>query len=138
MVALAQLIALRAAAEGEDALATSIGVKKHLSSLYMTHIKEEDWENVWRKDIGFDCKTHFSIFLPQKPIVFGKIAHPHLAVLGLCCCAGSFSCSEQGYALVAEHRLHWVAFRGVREHGLQNSYRFPAVACGLSSCSSDL
>ena len=85
-----------------------------------------------------DCKKHILGYIPplKKPIVF-KIIYPHLAVLGLRCCAGSsLVAASRDYALVAEHRLHTVAASLVTEHGLQNSQVSVAVACGLSSCSS--
>ena len=64
----------------------------------------------------FHNQQHFTFYI-KKILVIKKYIYLFLVVLGLCCCARAFlSCGEQGFLLIAVHRLFTVVASLVSEH----------------------
>ena len=65
----------------------------------------------------FPQSTTFYFLHLKKILVIKKYIYLFLVVLGLCCCARAFlSCGEQGFLLIAVHRLFTVVASLVSEH----------------------
>ena len=81
--------------------------------------------------ICFSTINNISLFTLKKILVIKKYIYLFLVVLGLCCCARAFSsCGEQGFLLIAVHRLFTVVASLVSEHRHVSSV---AAKCGLQS-----